>query len=92
MFCCLLLQLRTVFDDLTVYIYFDEVLENIKQLKNDNGRPLLVNEGIKDRAHLSTFNFFFWEIFVFYCPSSLFGYCPVIRIDFCVILWKNVIF
>ena len=31
-------------------------------------------------------------MFMFYCPSSLFGYCPIIRIDFCVILWKNNIF
>ena len=31
-------------------------------------------------------------MFMFYCPGSLFGYCPIIRIDFCVILWKNYIF
>ena len=42
---------------------------------------------VKDRAHLSTF-----KIFMLYCPGSLFGYCPIIRIGFCVILWKNDIF
>ena len=26
---------------------------------------------------------------MFCCPISLFGYCPIIRIDFCVILWKK---
>ena len=26
---------------------------------------------------------------MFYCPGSLFGYCPIIRIGFCVILCKN---
>ena len=34
-------------------------------------------------------NFHFREIFMFYCPCSLFGYCPIIRIDLWVILWKK---
>ena len=29
---------------------------------------------------------------MFYCPGSLFGYCPIIRIGFCVILWKMTFF
>ena len=47
---------------------------------------------LKDRAHLSTFKIYFREIFMFYCPGSLFGYCPIIRIDFCMILWKKMTF
>ena len=29
---------------------------------------------------------------MFYCPSSLFGYCPIIRINFCVICKKMTFF
>ena len=36
--------------------------------------------------------FHFREIFMFYYPSGFFSYCPIIRIDFCVISWKNIFF
>ena len=29
---------------------------------------------------------------MFYCPGSLFGYCPIIRIGFCVICEKITFF
>ena len=48
---------------------------------------------IKDRAHLSTFKIFIFEKFsCFIVLVVFFGYCPIIRIDFCVILRKNDIF
>ena len=37
-------------------------------------------------------NYHFREIFMFYCPGCVVCYCPIIRIDFCVILWKMTFF
>ena len=48
---------------------------------------------IKDRAHLSTFKIFIFEKFsCFIVLVVFFGYCPIIRIGFCVILWKKMTF
>ena len=48
---------------------------------------------VKDIAHLSTLKFLIFEkLSCFIVLVVFFGYCPIIRIDFCVILWKNVIF
>ena len=46
---------------------------------------ILICVRIKDKANLSTFNFSFSRNIMFYCPGSLFGYCPIVRINFCVI-------
>ena len=50
--------------------------------------PLLspVSGYSKDTDYRSNFQIFhFREIFMFYCPNSLFCCCPITKIDFCVI-------
>ena len=53
------------------------------------GRWLRLPCQFKDTAHLSTFKFFILEKFPCFIVLVVFFYCPIIRIDFCVISWKN---